>query len=45
MDCKVQCHDGTSNVVDAKTEVATPINEVESHAHLTHYRGKALENH
>ena len=30
-------------MVGAKTEVATPINEIESHAHLTHYHGNALE--
>ena len=27
----------------AKTGVATRINEIESHAHLTHYNGHALE--
>ena len=30
-------------MVGAKTRVATPINKVESHAHLTHYHGNALE--
>ena len=30
-------------MVDAKTGVATRINEIESHAHLTHYHGHALE--
>ena len=30
-------------MVGVKTRVATPINEVESHAHLTHYHGNALE--
>ena len=27
----------------AKTKVATRINEIESHAHLTHYHGYALQ--
>ena len=27
----------------AKTGVATHINEIESHAHLTHYHGHALQ--
>ena len=30
-------------MVGAKTEVATPINEIESHAHVTHYHGNAFE--
>ena len=30
-------------MVGAKTRVATPINEVESHAQLTHYHANALE--
>ena len=30
-------------MVDAKTGVATRTNEIESHAHLTHYHGYALE--
>ena len=30
-------------MVGAKTEVATRINEIESHAHWTHYQGHALE--
>ena len=30
-------------MVGAKTGVATRINETESHAHLTHYHGHALE--
>ena len=30
-------------MVDAKTGVGTRINEIESHAHLTHYHGHALE--
>ena len=30
-------------MVDAKTGVATRINEIESHVHLTHYHGHALE--
>ena len=30
-------------MVGAKTEVATPINEIKSHAHVTHYHGNALE--
>ena len=30
-------------MVGAKTEVATSTNEIESHAHLTHYHGNALE--
>ena len=30
-------------MVDAKTGVATRINEIESNAHLTHYHGHALE--
>ena len=29
-------------MVGAKTGVATHINEIESHAHLTHYHGHAL---
>ena len=36
-------YDGTSNMVDAKTGVATRINEIESHVHLTHYHGHVLE--
>ena len=36
-------YDGTSHMVDAKTEVATRINEIESHAHLIHYHGHAFE--
>ena len=30
-------------MVGAKTGVAAYINEIESHAHLTHYHGHALE--
>ena len=30
-------------MVGANTGVATRVNEIESHAHLTHYRGHALE--
>ena len=30
-------------MVGAKTGVATLINEIESHAHLTHYHGHALQ--
>ena len=30
-------------MVGAKTEVATHINEIQSHAHLTHCRGHALQ--
>ena len=30
-------------MVGAKTGVATHINEIESHAHLTHYHGHALQ--
>ena len=30
-------------MVGAKTGVATRINEIESHARLTHYHGHALE--
>ena len=30
-------------MVGAKTGVATHINEMESHAHLTHYHGDALQ--
>ena len=30
-------------MVGAKTGVATRINEIESHAYLTHYHGHALE--
>ena len=30
-------------MVGAKTGVATRINNIKSHAHLTHYRGHALE--
>ena len=30
-------------MVGAKTGVATRINEIESHAHLTHYHGHTLE--
>ena len=29
-ECKAQCYDGASNMVVAKTEVATCINEIES---------------
>ena len=31
------------NMVGAKRGVATRMNEIESHAHLTHYHGHALE--
>ena len=34
---------GSPNMVGAKTGVATRMNEIESHAHLTHYHGHALE--
>ena len=44
MDCKVQCHDGSSNMVGAQAGVVTPMNEIESHAHLAHYYGHALES-
>ena len=30
-------------MVGAKTGLTTSINEIESHAHLTHYHGHALE--
>ena len=30
-------------MVGAKTGVATPMNKIESHAHLRHYHGHALE--
>ena len=30
-------------MVGSKTRVATHINEIESHAHLTHYHGHALQ--
>ena len=30
-------------MVGTKTGVPTRINEIESHAHLTHYHGRALE--
>ena len=30
-------------MIGAKTGVATHINEIESHAHLTHYHGHALQ--
>ena len=30
-------------MVGVKTRVATRINEIESHTHLTHYHGHALE--
>ena len=30
-------------MVGAKTGVATLMNEIESHTHLTHYHGHALE--
>ena len=30
-------------MIGAKTGVATHINEIESHAHLTHYLGHALQ--
>ena len=30
-------------MVGAKTGVTTHINEIESHAHLTHYHGHALQ--
>ena len=34
---------GTSNMVGAKTGVATHINEIELHAHLTHCHSHALQ--
>ena len=37
------CHNGTSSMVGAKTRVATHKNEIESHAHLTHCHGHALQ--
>ena len=36
-------HDGTSNMVGAKTGVATHTNEIESNPHLTHYHGHTLQ--
>ena len=36
MDCTSQCYDGASNMVGAKTGVATHIKEIESRTRLTH---------
>ena len=41
-DCKVQCYDGESNMVGAKTGVATRISEIESHANLARCHGHAV---
>ena len=43
MDCKVQCYDRVSNMVGAKTGIATRIKEIESRAHLTHCHNHALQ--
>ena len=40
---KIQFYDGASNMVDAKIEVETCINEIESRAHLTHCHGHAYQ--
>ena len=42
-DCKVQCLDGASCMVGAKTELITRINETDSRAYLTHCHGHALQ--
>ena len=42
-DCKGQCYDGVSNMVGAKTGVATQIKEIEPRALLTHCYGHALQ--
>ena len=41
-DCKVQCYDGESNMVGAKTGVAARISEIESHAHLARCHGQSV---
>ena len=41
-DCRGQCYDGASNMVGAKTGVATRIKEIEPRALLTHCYGHAL---
>ena len=38
-----QSYDRASKMGDTKTGVATRINEIESHAHLTHCHGHALQ--
>ena len=40
---KVKCYDEASNMVGAKTGVATRINEIESRFHLTHCQGYAIQ--
>ena len=42
-DCKVQGYDGASNMVGTKAVEATRLKEIESHAHLTHCHGHALQ--
>ena len=42
-DCTGQCYDGASNMVGAKTCVATRIKEIEPRALLTHCYGHALQ--
>ena len=42
-DCRGQCYDGASNMVGAKTGVATRVNEIEPCALLTHCYGHALQ--
>ena len=42
-DCRGQCYDGASNMVGAKTGVATRIKEIEPRALLTHCYGHALQ--
>ena len=42
-DCSGQCYDGASNMVGAKTGVATRIKEIEPRALLTHCYGCALQ--
>ena len=42
-DCRGQCYDGASNMVGAKTGVATRIKEIEPGALLTHCYGHTLQ--
>ena len=42
-DCRGQCYDGASNMVGAKTGVATRIKQIEPRALLTHCYGCALQ--
>ena len=40
---KAQCYDGSSNMVGAKTGIATRINKIGSYAHLTHCHAHAIQ--